>query len=258
MSNFLRGLGRSNPRPPPRRSPTTPPVGSQFQDLPGQLQQYSTASNPPLSPGKPLYLCQPFVKAALVKGSFKTIVMQPKYSERMEWIAVNIFDFFNNLNLFYGVLTECCTTATCPTMSAGPMLDYTWVDHNKRQIRLPAPTYIDYVMTWVQNLLDDETSFPTQAGRDFPPGFANTSRHVFKQLLRVFSHIYHAHYPALLHLHSEGHFNSLFAHFLAFGFEYQQLDMRDFKGVGVAALLERWREMGVLDGLNVPASGGPM
>ncbi|EJT98727.1 hypothetical protein DACRYDRAFT_24306 [Dacryopinax primogenitus] len=256
MSNFLRGLARNPTRQPQpaRRSPTTPSAG-QFPDIPGQNQYHGVS---PSSPGKPLYLCQPFVKAALVKGSFKTIVMQPKYSERLEWIAVNIFDFFNNLNLFYGVLTECCTTATCPTMSVGPMLDYTWVDHNKRQIRLPAPTYIDYVMTWVQNLLDDEGTFPTKAGREFAPSFPTTARHVFKQLLRVFAHIYHAHYPALLHLHSEGHFNSLFAHFLAFGFEYQQLDIRDFKGVGVAALLDKWREMGVLDGLNVPPSGGSM
>jgi hypothetical protein len=43
------------------------------------------------SPGeeKPLYLCQPFVKAALVKGSFKTIVAPPKYVDVNEWVAIN-------------------------------------------------------------------------------------------------------------------------------------------------------------------------
>jgi MOB kinase activator 1 len=38
---------------------------------------------------KPLYLCSPFVEAALVKGHFKTIVMLPKYVDIMEWVAVN-------------------------------------------------------------------------------------------------------------------------------------------------------------------------
>ena len=38
---------------------------------------------------KPLYLCQPFVKAALVKGSFKTIVAPPKYVDVNEWVAIN-------------------------------------------------------------------------------------------------------------------------------------------------------------------------
>ena len=41
------------------------------------------------TPQKPLYLCSPFVDAALVKGNFKTIVMQPKYTDIMEWVAVN-------------------------------------------------------------------------------------------------------------------------------------------------------------------------
>ncbi len=46
-------------------------------------------------------------------------------------------------------------------------LDYTWIDQNRRQVKLPAPTYIDYVMTWVQNMLDDEGVFPTKAGKLF-------------------------------------------------------------------------------------------
>lgn len=31
-----------------------------------------------------------------------------------------VFDFYQNLNSFYGVLAECCTQQSCPTMSAGP------------------------------------------------------------------------------------------------------------------------------------------
>merc|ERR1711916_100716 len=54
--------------------------------------------------GKPLYLCQPFVKAALVKGSFRTITAVPKYVDGMEWVAVNLYDFFHNINLFLGII----------------------------------------------------------------------------------------------------------------------------------------------------------
>jgi len=39
--------------------------------------------------GRPLYLCNPFVNSALVKGNFKTIVVLPKYVDIMEWVAVN-------------------------------------------------------------------------------------------------------------------------------------------------------------------------
>jgi MOB kinase activator 1 len=38
---------------------------------------------------KPLYLCNPFVRSALIKGSFKTIVVLPKYVDQKEWVSVN-------------------------------------------------------------------------------------------------------------------------------------------------------------------------
>jgi hypothetical protein len=43
-------------------------------------------------------------------------------------------------------------------------LNYTWINQDRKSVHLPAPTYIDYVMTWVQNLLDDENVFPTKSG----------------------------------------------------------------------------------------------
>ena len=96
------------------------------------------------------------------------------------------------------------------------------------------------------------SSRETPTGRDFSQNFPSTVKHVYRQLLRVFAHLYHAHYPQILHLRSEGHFNSLFAHFLAFGREYELLDPKDIKGqpgavVGVGALWEKWKEMGILE-----------
>jgi len=44
-------------------------------------------------------------------------------------------------------------------------LNYTWINQDRKSVHLPAPTYIDYVMTWVQNLLDDDNTFPTKAGK---------------------------------------------------------------------------------------------
>ncbi|KAJ7758130.1 Mob1/phocein [Mycena maculata] len=217
----------------------------------------STGSEPPspgASPGpKPLYLSRPFADAALVKGNFKTIVMQPKYVDVNEWVAVNIYDFYTNLNEFYGVLTECCTQQTCPTMSAGPTLNYTWMQDRKK-VSLSAPTYIDSVMSTIQNLLDDENVFPTKTSQAFNKDtFPSTVREVYIQLLRVFAHLYHAHYPQILHLRAEPHFNSMFAHFLAFGTQYHLFEERDIRGepnapVGVGLLWERWKSSNILEG----------
>jgi len=49
-------------------------------------------------------------------------------------------------------------------MSASSSLSYTWINQDRKSVHLPAPTYIDYVMTWVQNLIDDEAVFPTKSG----------------------------------------------------------------------------------------------
>ncbi|KAG6848961.1 hypothetical protein H0H93_012433 [Arthromyces matolae] len=227
-------MGRN--RAPRKRSPT--PTGN--PNLPTRKDSLNPSPEPS-SPGgaKPLYLSSPFVNAALVKGNFKTIVMLPKYVDIMEWVAVNIFDFYTNLNEFYGVLTESCTQHTCPTMSGGTTLNYTWVNQGGKQTSLAAPTYIDSVMSSIQNLLEDENSFPS------------TIKHIYRQLLRIFAHIYHAHFPQILHIRAEPHFNSLFAHFLAFGREYELLEVKDIKGdpgapVGVGLLWERWKEMGIL------------
>jgi len=234
----------------PKRATTPTSVTTPTHDMPPPR---SAPPSPTLSAPKPLYLCSPFVEAALVKGNFKTIVTLPRYVDIMEWVAVNMFDFYTHLNEFYGVIAECCTQHSCPTMAAGSTLNYTWINQDRKNVNLPAPTYIDYVMTWVQNLMDDENAFPTKAGQDFAPTFPSTIKHVYRQLLRVFAHIYHAHYAQILHLRSEPHFNSLFAHFLAFGREYELLEVKDVKGsssapVGVGQLWEAWRQMGILDG----------
>ncbi|CAG8728333.1 15748_t:CDS:2, partial [Cetraspora pellucida] len=119
---------------------------------------------------RPLFLSPPFIDASLVDGSFKKIVVLPKYVDEDEWLAVN-----------------------------------------------------DYVMTWVQNLVNDENVFPTKAGREFPKEFSQIVRSIFKQCFRVFAHIYYQHYEQILHLREEKQFNSLFAHFISFAKEFNLL-----------------------------------
>jgi MOB kinase activator 1 len=81
-----------------RRSPTP----SNGPNAPSRHENFGVSSRSP-SPGssgtKPLYLCSPFADAALVKGNFKTIVMLPKYTDIMEWVAVNSAFFFGSFLL---------------------------------------------------------------------------------------------------------------------------------------------------------------
>ncbi|GAA98374.1 hypothetical protein E5Q_05060 [Mixia osmundae IAM 14324] len=220
----------------------------------GQVSGTINTATGAMTNERPLYLCQPFVKAALVKGSLRTITALPKYVDPNEWVAVNIVDFFNHINLFLGIISEHCTRDRCPTMSAGPGMDYTWTSGpNKKQLKVPAPEYTDYVLTWTEKLIGDESVFPTKAGREFSPNFPTTARHVYTQLLRIFAHIYHAHFHQILHLSLEAHLNSFFAHFLVFGLTFELLDPKECRapregwGFVVGDLLDAWRALGIIE-----------
>ena len=49
----------------------------------------------------------------------------------------------------------------------GPKYEYHWADGQtvKRPIKCSAPKYIDYLMTWAQDQLDDESLFPSKIGK---------------------------------------------------------------------------------------------
>lgn len=122
--------------------------------------------------------------ATLGSGNLRLAVMLPEGEDLNEWVAVNSMqsgiqiyhycnvnyfaavDFFNQINMLYGTITEFCTEESCPIMSAGPKYEYHWADGHtvKKPIKCSAPKYIDYLMTWVQDQLDDETLFPSKIG----------------------------------------------------------------------------------------------
>lgn len=135
----------------------------------------------------------------------------------MGWAIPTVFEFFDMLNRFFGVVQEFCTPRNCPSMSAGPGLDYSWLDANRKPLRLPAPQYIEYVLLWISNRINDEAIFPTKStgtttattatpsamrsgsggvaaggqgetwvGKDggFPQGFLATCKAIYKQMFR--------------------------------------------------------------------------
>ena len=53
-------------------------------------------------------------------GNLRLAVMLPEGEDLNEWVAVNTVDFFNQINMLYGTITEFCTEQSCPVMSAGP------------------------------------------------------------------------------------------------------------------------------------------
>ena len=64
------------------------------------------------------------------------------------------------------MLVEFCTAESCPVMSAGPKYEYLWADGTnvKTPLKVSAAEYIEYLMTWVENQLNNDTIFPSTVG----------------------------------------------------------------------------------------------
>ena len=114
---------------------------------------------------------------------------------------------------------------------------------------MPAPEYIEHLMSWVQGNIDNEQMFPSRiggylehtsaellanvhlsAGVPFPKTFPSLLRQIFKRLYRVYAHIYCHHYPVVVHLGLEPHLNTSFKHYVLFIDEHKLASGKDFWG----------------------------
>jgi MOB kinase activator 1 len=172
-----------------------------------------------------------YAKATLGSGNMRSAVVLPKGEDLNEWLAVNTVDFFNEISLLYGTITEFCTPSTCSVMSAGPQYEYLWADgvKVKKPIKVSAPEYVDLLMSWVETQLNDEHIFPLQLGTPFRKNFQAIVRVIFKRLFRVYAHIYHSHFQKIVGLGAEAHLNTCFKHFIYFVHEFKLIDPKELQ-----------------------------
>ncbi len=99
------------------------------------------------------YGLKQIAKMTIGTGNMQLAVELPAGEDLNEWLAVNTIEFYNEINVIYGILIEFCIPESCPTMSAGPKYEYLWADGQnvKTPLKVSAAEYIDYLMTWVEN-----------------------------------------------------------------------------------------------------------
>ncbi|KAF2460214.1 maintenance of ploidy protein MOB2 [Lineolata rhizophorae] len=173
-----------------------------------------------------------FAEATLGSGSLRKAVKLPEGEDLNEWLAVYVVDFYNQINLLYGSITEFCSPQSCPEMKATDEFEYLWQDSEnyKRPTKMPAPEYIEHLMAWVQSNVDNEQIFPNRIGLPFPKQFPSLVRQMFKRLYRVYAHIYCHHYPVIVQLGLEPHLNTSFKHYVLFIDEHGLASGKDFWG----------------------------
>uniref|UniRef100_A0A0N5AW01 MOB kinase activator-like 1 n=1 Tax=Syphacia muris TaxID=451379 RepID=A0A0N5AW01_9BILA len=166
---------------------------------------------------------QQYASATLGSSNLRDTVKLPNGENLNEWLAVNILDFFNQISMLYGTITDHCTPISCPKMCAGLLYEYSWSDGGKA-ISCSAPVYIDYLFAGVRSQLDDENVFPSQIGVPFPQNFIQVAKTIMKRLFRVYAHIYHQHLDLIEQLKELEHLNTSFKHFMLFVHEFDLIE----------------------------------
>jgi MOB kinase activator 1 len=98
---------------------------------------------------------------------------------------------------------------------------------SRKPTALSAPLYVENLMTWIQNQLDDEKLFPQKIGAcflfpfflqrvqivdrlcvgvPFPRNYSTVCRTILRRLFRVYAHIYYEHFDQICALGIEGPF----------------------------------------------------
>jgi MOB kinase activator 1 len=70
-----------------------------------------------------------FAQTTLGTSNLQEIVKLPEGEDKNEWCAMHVVDFYHQVHLLYGAITESCTPSTCPVMSAGSRYEYLWADN---------------------------------------------------------------------------------------------------------------------------------
>jgi len=159
--------------------------------------------------------------ATLGSGNLRMAVMLPEAEDENEWIACNIAEFYKQISMLYGTVLSHCTSQSCPVMNAGRNYIYNWPEGRGKTVSLSAPQYIDKLMTWISESMEDEKIFPSKLDVPFPSHFKEISRQMFRRLFRVYAHIYIQHMPHIRSLNEEAHLNTSFKHFIFFVQEFQ-------------------------------------
>lgn len=174
-----------------------------------------------------LYLEEAVLKRKIPETDLRQLVELPPGLGYEEWLASHTIDFFQHINLVYGTVCEFCTMGGCPDMTGPATRQYLWFDEKGKKTRVAAPQYVDYVMTFTQKTINDESIFPTKFENDFPVSFESIVKKIQRLLFHVLAHLYHSHFREVVLLNLHAHLNCIFAHFILFNDRFRLIEEKE-------------------------------
>lgn len=127
-----------------------------------------------------------YTKRTLGSGNLRAAVTLPDNEDLNEWLAANTVDFFNEISLLYGLVSDDAAKFTKPGEGFPPGFEYRWADGVQvtKPMRVSSPEYVDLVLLWTEDQINNEDIFPVSETQAFPSEFKNYVKDIFKRLFR--------------------------------------------------------------------------
>lgn len=228
----------SSPQPVSNSTFPNPPQNNQpYQQEPGQAYQTINSNNGGQSVSSHKDIRHYAEQTLGSDSALIQAVKLPQDEDINEWLAIHVVDFYNQINMLYGAITEFCSPKTCPRMIATDEYEYLWQETNpssngmalpKRPVSLPACEYTENLMNWIQNFFDNDNIFPSKIGAPFPQQFPSLVKTIFKRLFRIYAHIYCHHFHEISELGLQSHLNTSLKHYVLFSNEFNLITRKDY------------------------------
>ena len=165
----------------------------------------------------------------------------PRGEKCAAWVAVHAIDFYNDVSTIWAVMSSDPYLNSFRRGEGFPSgVEYRWSDGASGEaMSVAAPVYIEKVLGWIADQINDETKFPdeddeTEALRVFhTPQFAALCGQIFRRLFRVYGILYSSFFGTLDALGMAPEINTCFKHFMYFCTEFGLLPEREIEPLEV-------------------------
>jgi len=159
------------------------------------------------------------------------LVQVPEGESENEWIALNAYDFFNELHMLFEFVynTDAYNAIKKPGDGFPPGFQYRIKDTTKKKPKLVTATeYVDQMLTWIESNIENSDIFPDDDEHTFPPDFISKYvKEIFVKMFRIFAILYATFLPTMKELDVAQHLNTSFKHYVYFALQYDILPEED-------------------------------
>eukprot|EP00525_Craspedostauros_australis_P013546 CAMPEP_0198122216 /NCGR_PEP_ID=MMETSP1442-20131203/34196_1 /TAXON_ID= /ORGANISM="Craspedostauros australis, Strain CCMP3328" /LENGTH=228 /DNA_ID=CAMNT_0043781187 /DNA_START=186 /DNA_END=872 /DNA_ORIENTATION=+ len=192
-------------------------------------------------------------------GSYNEAVALPSGESCAAWVAVHAIDFYNDVSTIWAVMSsDPYLNSFRPGEGFPSGVEYRWSDEPGDAVSVSAPIYIEKVLAWIAEQINDQSKFPdddneAEALRVFQtPQFAALCGQIFRRLFRVYGIIYSSFFGTLEALDMAPHLNTGFKHFMFFCTEFGLLPEREIEPLEVLVKPIRKKYYAAKQGATVP------